>query len=450
MDKDPYLLTFGLNVLKSLCQVFRVYNVSTTDLTASIKFGIVLYWNDDRFAGKPNTLLPKTLWGPDVHILNTQSSVNKDYEQFAILDEKTGRLKRIINFEATVAFPMKLKSYPFDCQTFTVDLSSISHWSLRDRSDHGSLPKGRTYSLAPVSLPGEGDFMTFFWPGEIPEWRLNGYSVEALAIENKAAGFEMTKIKLNFSVERKATPYMVTIMIPLFVLSISSYALQFIPIDGTEALSARITGSFTLFIAAFGLLFVTTADTPKVSFVTNIDVCILLTLSNLFWVTLEAFITFKLWERNGRSPRGGLLDGGAQAWDYLFFIVAPILLVLWNIFFFVGPYRNQKLAVAAEVERLSERGVKTSANANFNISGIIGNAAKDSEALREMLNAGDGRRKSTTAVSPAARLRSLSTVATSFISASSNKTKHTKDERALKPAVVELIEKKDKPDGTTL
>ena len=71
-----------------------------------------------------------------------------------------------------------------------------------------------------------------------------------------------------------------------------------------------------MFIAAFSLLFVVEGETPKVPFITHLGIAINLALSNFLWLCLETWIVARLNEVNGYE--GGLLQGGAQAWDSFF------------------------------------------------------------------------------------------------------------------------------------
>jgi uncharacterized Tic20 family protein len=348
-----------------------------------VKFGVVFYWNDSRVAGADSPLLPKNLWGPEISIISAMGKIDCEYEQFAFLDRKAGRLKRIINYGVSVPFSMNLRDFPFDIQTLTVDIATISHWSLRDRSDHGSLPKGQSYSLTPVTAPGEGDFMVILWDGSVPEWKLHGHSVSVKAVVNEAAGFTATKIALSFHASRKALPYVTSIMGPLFMLALTSFALQFVPVETSESLAGRISASFTMFLAAFALIYVCANDTPKISFVSHINMSIILVLITLLWLVIESYIVFRLMERNG-GTHGGLWDGGSQAWDDLFLIIGPIFYVFWNVIFFFGPALRQRKHVAEKLKELELHGVKHTSNTDFDLRGSMTSGSTGSIKLREL------------------------------------------------------------------
>lgn len=108
--------------------VFHIGKIDTREETASMRMGVVLYWTDPRMAGWSSPILPPTLWGPELVLRNAIGGVSIEYEQFAVVGMAEGRLKRVLNYEASVIMPMCLKSFPFDCQTLSPEWVSISHW----------------------------------------------------------------------------------------------------------------------------------------------------------------------------------------------------------------------------------------------------------------------------------------------------------------------------------
>jgi hypothetical protein len=74
-----------------------------------------------------------------VLIQNTigESGVICNFEHFSVTDPTEGRLKRIINYQTTVAMPMDLHSFPFDLQQVPAELLSISHWRQLNGARHG-------------------------------------------------------------------------------------------------------------------------------------------------------------------------------------------------------------------------------------------------------------------------------------------------------------------------
>ena len=229
--------------------VAHVSHVDTRDLTARIKFGVILHWTDPRMVDFYGACLPETLWGPDLHLRNTTGAVDKYYENFSFLDVAEGRLKRIINFEATITVPMELSNFPFDFQAIRAELVSISHWSQCAGPRHGSVAKGQTYALRPVTRVDEDNLMRMMWNGHISEWFLHSWTIEK-STSKHVAGFTMTLVLVELHVHRKYRFYYAKVLLPLVLLTSGAFMVQLVP---TPQLAERLGLVFTMFLAAFAV-----------------------------------------------------------------------------------------------------------------------------------------------------------------------------------------------------
>ena len=279
--------------------VFAISDVNTRDLTAMVKFGVVMYWTDTRMVGFDEPLLPKDLWGPDLYLRNAKGGVRKEYEQFAITDTEEGRLKRIINFESIIDMPMNLGNFPYDLQVVRPELVCISHWSQCSGYRHGSSPKGQVYALHPVARPDEGKLMWLMnvggQQGHIAEWILHSWSVKSRAATHRA-GFVMTLLCLELHISRKYTFYHEKVIAPLLFLTLGAFFMQLVP---PEAIEDRMNATFTLLVAAMTLLNTISDTLPKIDFLTVVDKAIYLTLTTLLWLGFESWVVYTIsWIRD--------------------------------------------------------------------------------------------------------------------------------------------------------
>lgn len=272
--------------------LFFVGSINTRDCTATIKFGVVLYWTDSRLAGFESAILPATLWGPDLYLRNGVGGVLKECEQFAVTDVAIGRLKRILNFEATIVLPMDLSAFPFDTQSVRPELVSISHWSQCAGPRFGSLAHGQSYTLHPVSRANEGRLIWMMWDGRMPEWELHSYAIQTVC-SHHLAGFVLMLLCLDLYVTRKHGFYFEKVLLPLIALTYGSFLLHLVP---PQDIQDRMNGMFTLFLAAFALLYVITDHLPRLDFLTAIDKAVYLTLGTLLWLGLESWIVYRIHE----------------------------------------------------------------------------------------------------------------------------------------------------------
>ena len=82
MWSEPWQLGVrpSLPVVSVRVTVMRLSNVDTAQHTASCKVGVTFLWTDERLKGYDQFLLPGTLWGPELYLMNTVE-VKREYEQ---------------------------------------------------------------------------------------------------------------------------------------------------------------------------------------------------------------------------------------------------------------------------------------------------------------------------------------------------------------------------------
>lgn len=268
--------------------VFHLGRVDTASEMAKIKMGVVLYWTDPRMIGWTSPVLPPTLWGPELYLRNAIDGVSIEYEQFVVANPTEGRMKRIINYEATIIVPMDLHRFPFDIQAISPEWVTISHWRQHDGTRYGSLPQGQSYTLHPVERPDEGNPLLMFFGGGISEWRLEACSTRTSTMKNPA-GFTLTVLAVKFHISRKYSYYIAKVIVPLVVLTVTTHLVHLIE---PHLLADRIANTFTMFLAAFALLYVVGEHVPHVDFLTTIDRLIFVTLAVLLWVGIESTLVW--------------------------------------------------------------------------------------------------------------------------------------------------------------
>ena len=310
--------------------VFHIGEVNTREQNAKIKIGMIFYWTDPRMAGYASPILPGTLWGPELFFGNCVGGVHCNYEQFVVSGPDEGRLKRIINYECTVQCSMDLRRFPFDWQGLCPTLVTISHWRQLNLARGGSIPHGMTYKLVPLRRKDEGVFMMLFFSGKISEWLLHSYRPKMIVAKNPA-GFTITKVMLSFNIARKSEFYLAKATAPLAVLTTAGHFVHFLP---TTELADRLNGAFTMFLAAFALLYVVGDHVPRVDFLTTIDRMIFITLFLLLWLGIESAAVYYGEARYGLSLKTvrhiDTIAGLATFIGYLLLLVFIIVPARWR------------------------------------------------------------------------------------------------------------------------
>ena len=102
---------------------------------------------------------------------------------------------------------------------------------------------------------------------QINEWRLFSYSTSVSSTVNPA-GFTLTQVGVKFNLAREYQHYLTKIVTPLSVLAINAHLIHFLPVT---SLTDRMANTFTMFLAAFALLYVVGDTVPPLDCLTNID-----------------------------------------------------------------------------------------------------------------------------------------------------------------------------------
>ena len=330
LSLSPPTADGGLLEVDFRMTVFHIGEVNTREQNAKIKIGMIFYWTDPRMAGYASPILPGTLWGPELFFGNCVGGVHCNYEQFVVSGPDEGRLKRIINYECTVQCSMDLRRFPFDWQVLCPTLVTISHWRQLNLARGGSIPHGMTYKLVPLRRKDEGVFMMLFFSGKISEWLLHSYRPKMIVAKNPA-GFTITKVMLSFNIARKSEFYLAKTTAPLAVLTTAGHFVHFLP---TTELADRLNGAFTMFLAAFALLYVVGDHVPRVDFLTTIDRMIFITLFLLLWLGIESAAVYYGEARYGLSLKTvrhiDTIAGLATFIGYLLLLVFIIVPARWR------------------------------------------------------------------------------------------------------------------------
>ena len=125
---------------------------------------------------------------------------------------------------------------------------------------------------------------------QINEWRLFSYSTSVSSTVNPA-GFTLTQVGVKFNLVREYQHYLTKIVTPLSVLAINAHLIHFLPVT---SLTDRMANTFTMFLAAFALLYVVGDTVPPLDCLTNIDRIIFHTLLVLSWLGLESAIVYTM------------------------------------------------------------------------------------------------------------------------------------------------------------
>jgi len=275
----------------------KLTDIDTVRSKAWVSIGIMFIWTDCRLVGWKGEL-PTALWGPNCWFFNAMTDLVEDQQDFDLDDPEAGRMKRYVRFMGSVDFAtFNLKDFPMDVNSIRLTFRTASHWATRD-GKRGSMARGRSYRLVPVSAEGEGSLFRVLWGGVLQELTFLGVSMELAELPPSKSGQDATSLYVRFHVARNVSYYAWKVILPvhlLMVLTLCVFALK------VEQFAERLSSVITLFLASFAMLYVVEQHLPKTSFLTAIDKVIVMTTVLLVAAGVVVVILLHIQTTNGKQ-----------------------------------------------------------------------------------------------------------------------------------------------------
>jgi hypothetical protein len=252
-----------------------ILDVDTID-TAKQSFTGSVYlearWQDPRLAHGGPYEISKTLnevWHPRLHCIN-QRKAFQTLPKIVEIDPN-GEVVSRQRVWGTFSQPLEVHDFPLDQQTFSIRLAAVAY-----------APEEVKLVLDPDRKSGLASGFTIEdW--SIRDWQAEGETFSPLPGADVSAGFV-----LQFKAERHFGYFFLKIILPLVFIVMMSWIVYWIdPKESGTQISVSTTSMLTLIAYRFmvgGML-------PKVSYLTRIDVFILLATVLVFATVIEAVIT---------------------------------------------------------------------------------------------------------------------------------------------------------------
>ncbi|XP_061567865.1 5-hydroxytryptamine receptor 3A-like [Cololabis saira] len=187
-----------------------------------------LTWNPSDFCGIDMLTLPRdTIWIPDVAIQEDASDGGSVFHDPVVVLDPGGLVVASTRQRLTFTCHFDLSTFPFDVQRCNITFNSMS-------SDKRFIDLGTMSNDIILSIISEQVMITQ------GEWKLR--SLETV-ISERFGGWNSSISLLVYRVtlERKPMLYVIMLIMPLFYLLVLDLASFFIPEDGGEKLSFKVT-----------------------------------------------------------------------------------------------------------------------------------------------------------------------------------------------------------------
>ena len=266
-------------------------------------------WNDPREVHQESSTIQKPLnevWHPRIAFLNRQANTRPLGQTVDI--QSDGTVIQRIQFWGDFSQPMNLRDFPFDTQTFDINVVLVG-----TKEDH------KHFKL--VTDPEIKSFVVDDYSAA--DWTLLGYEAGE-KIHSLPTGEDVPAFCLSFTAKRRATHYAIKVIMPLILIILVSWIVFWLdPSQGATQLGLALT-SFLTVIAYHAAL---AAQLPELSYVSRLD-------RFIFCGTLMVFIALIEVVTTTNMSLAGHLEG-ARRLDRICRFVFPGLLGLACLYAFV-------------------------------------------------------------------------------------------------------------------
>jgi len=289
------------------CFLLDVENINDLSQDFTADFYIVARWSDHRLSRPESSgesssrLLPLSeIWDPQIGIFNRRDA--------QLLLPPTARVDGAGNVELSqrirgrFSSPLDLRQFPFDRQQL-----EIRFLSYRYSSDELTVEVDRVVRHERFSIAG---------------WRIGPPVGEHLTLEIEGVG-DRAGLTLRVDAERQRTFYLLTLVVPLVLISMMAWAVFWIdPTLLPSQIAVSTSSVFTLIAFRLSLMW----SLPKISYVTTADKFVLAVTVLVFAALGEAVLTGRL-SKSGREELARRVDRWAR-WIYASALIVICLAVL--------------------------------------------------------------------------------------------------------------------------
>src|SRR3954470_4073837 len=276
-----------------------ITSIDSAQQSFTAEVALVLGWKDFRLTHSGNGVVGYPLdpvWHPRVAIVNETNSVSRKFPDIVEV-EPDGTVNYRQRYAGAFSQPLRLRSFPFDRQTFHVELVAVRYGTNEvqfvpdeDWINHGLKHAG---GIAPSIT--------------LPDWTIENWNTRSLGYA-LAPGFEYSGYVFEFTATRNVSHYILKVMFPLVLIVIMSWAVFWMdPIHSNSQVSIATTSMLTLIAYRFA----TDNQLPRLPYMTRLDAFILMGTVLIFFSLIEVIRTTIL-ETNHRARLAKTIDRYCQ------------------------------------------------------------------------------------------------------------------------------------------
>jgi hypothetical protein len=309
-DSGPTEISVGMWVVD-------INSIESAQQTFTAEIAVVLRWKDPRLAHTGNGVVRyprEQIWHPRVGIVNETNSVSRKMPD-SVEVEPDGTVTYRQLYVGAFAQPLRLQSFPFDRQTFRVQLVAVRYQS----NEVMFVPDQVWIRDGLKEAGGISPSVT------LPDWTIEKWELKPL-VYALAPRHQYSSYAFEFTASRNVRYYILKVILPLVLIVMMSWSVFWIdPVHSNSQISIAVTSMLTLIAYRFAV----DSQLPRLPYMTRLDAFILTSTLLVFFSLIEVLITTIL-ETSRRTGRAKRIDRYCRA-------IFPAMFLIASIAIFVHP-----------------------------------------------------------------------------------------------------------------
>jgi hypothetical protein len=294
-----------------------ITNIDSAQQHFTAEVAVVLRWRDPRLIHTGNGIVRYPLeqvWHPRIAVVNETNSVSRQFPE-AVEVEPDGTVNYRQRYAGAFTQPLRLQSFPFDRQTFRVQLIAVRYRP----NEVMFVPDQDWIRNGLRQAGGVAPLIT------LPDWTLEKWETKPLTYA-LAPGFEYSSYAFEFTASRNSQHYIWKVILPLILIVAMSWSVFWVA--ATEVgpqLSVATTSMLTLIAYRFAI----DHQLPVLPYTTSLDTFILMSTLLVFFCFIEVLVTTILEGKHRNKP--------AKRIDRYCRVIFPLIFVIASIAIFGHP-----------------------------------------------------------------------------------------------------------------
>jgi hypothetical protein len=307
-DSGPTQISVGI-------WVADISSIDSAQQTFTAEIAVVLRWKDPRLAhtGKGVVRYPlEQIWHPRVGIVNETNSVSRKMPD-SVEVEPDGTVTYRQRYVGAFTQPLRLQSFPFDRQTFRVQLVAVRYQS----NEVMFVPDQVWIRDGLKEAGGISPSVT------LPDWTIEKWELKPL-VYALAPRHQYSSYAFEFTASRNVQYYILKVILPLVLIVMMSWAGFWIdPVNANSQISVAVTSMLTLIAYRFAI----DSQLPRLPYMTRIDLFFLVSTLLVFFSLVEVLVTTIL-DNNQQAERAKKIDRYCRVIFPAVFLLASIVIFM--------------------------------------------------------------------------------------------------------------------------